>query len=79
MTASLRTLLWLWPGRVTTIPMPLSRETTRLNKSLVQRRGATWQDYVAIRDSAEVEWRKISFYKDGYLSTWGQKGRIMLH
>jgi len=54
--------------------MPLFLETTSLSKSLMQRRDATWQDYVAIRDSNEAEWRKIAFHEGWLLVDMGTEG-----
>jgi Uma2 family endonuclease len=54
--------------------MPLSLETTSLSTSLVQRRDATWQDYVVIRDSTDVDWRKIAFHEGWLLVDMGTEG-----
>ena len=40
----------------------------------MQRRDATWQDYVAIRDSNEAEWRKIAFHEGWLLVDMGTEG-----
>jgi hypothetical protein len=39
--------------------------------TLQQQRDATWQDYVALRDSRTLDWRKIAFYQ-GWL--WAGMG-----
>jgi Uma2 family endonuclease len=45
------------------LPMTLSVEKSGQPFPILQRRDASWQDYVSVRDSAEIDWRKIVFYK----------------
>ncbi|MGC8713979.1 MAG: Uma2 family endonuclease [Leptodesmis sp.] len=40
----------------------------------IQRRGATWQDYVAIRDNPDLDWRKIAFHQGWLLVDMGTEG-----
>jgi hypothetical protein len=44
--------------------------------TILQQYDATWQDYVKIRDSSDIDWIKISFYK-GWL--WVDMGHIGLN
>ena len=43
--------------------MTLSLEKTKEKALIIQRHQASWQDYVEIRDSADLDWKKISFSK----------------
>jgi Uma2 family endonuclease len=54
--------------------MTLSLTTSSPTSSLVQRRGTTWQDYVALRDGATADWRKIAFYNGWLLVDMGTEG-----
>jgi Uma2 family endonuclease len=38
------------------------------------RRNATWQDYVAVRDSADIDWRKIAFDQEWLWVDMGKEG-----
>ncbi|MGF1520769.1 MAG: Uma2 family endonuclease [Leptolyngbyaceae cyanobacterium] len=53
--------------------------TISLNKdsqtaTLLQRRDATWQDYVAVRDSETLDWRKIAFHQGCLWVDMGTEG-----
>ena len=39
-----------------------------------QRHGATWQDYIAVRDSTDIDWRKIAFYQGWLWVDMGKEG-----
>ncbi|NCJ07539.1 Uma2 family endonuclease [Synechococcales cyanobacterium C] len=52
--------------------MTLSLDT--LIPSILQRHDATWQDYVAIRDSSDIDWRKISFHQGWLWVDMGTEG-----
>jgi Uma2 family endonuclease len=54
--------------------MTISLDKSSLAPSLSQRRDATWQDYITVRDSPEIEWRKISFHKGWLLVDMGPEG-----
>jgi Uma2 family endonuclease len=42
--------------------------------AILQRRNATWEDYVAIRDSVEIDWKKIAFHKGWLWVDMGYEG-----
>ena len=42
--------------------------------TILQRRDATWQDYVAVRDSGTIDWRKIAFYQGWLWVDMGKEG-----
>lgn len=42
--------------------------------SILQRRDATWQDYVTIRDNPAIDWRKISFHQGWLWVDMGKEG-----
>ncbi len=42
--------------------------------SILQRHNATWEDYLALRDSEELDWEKISFHKGWLWSDMGTEG-----
>ncbi|MBW4464407.1 MAG: Uma2 family endonuclease [Pegethrix bostrychoides GSE-TBD4-15B] len=50
------------------------RESVETN--ILQRRDATWQDYVALRDSTDpnLNWRKIAFYQGWLWADMGTEG-----
>ncbi len=52
--------------------MTLSLEKFRQTAATVQRWGATWQDYLQLRDNGLLEWRKIAF-DQGWL--WAEMGK----
>lgn len=41
---------------------------------ILERHGATWQDYIAVRDSADSNWRKISYYQGWLWADMGKEG-----
>lgn len=43
--------------------MTLSLEKSSQTTTILQQRDATWQDYVAMRDSNAIDWRKIAFHQ----------------
>jgi Uma2 family endonuclease len=51
--------------------MTISLEQSNQSSLLFQRHDATWEDYVAIRDNPDIDWRKIAFYQ-GWL--WVEMG-----
>lgn len=54
--------------------MTISLKKSKDDALIVQRRNATWQDYVAVRDDAAIDWRKISYNSDnGWL--WADMGK----
>ena len=44
------------------------------HSTIIQRRDATWQDYVALRDSDDLDWRKIAFYQGWLWADMGTEG-----
>jgi hypothetical protein len=54
--------------------MTISLEKTSQLSVILQRRGATWQDYVQVRDSADLDWRKISFNQGWLWADMGKEG-----
>jgi Uma2 family endonuclease len=52
--------------------MTLSLEKTKEDARFIQRHSATWQDYVALRDS--LDWQKIAFYKGWLWADMGKEG-----
>lgn len=42
--------------------------------SLLQQHDATWKDYRAVRDSANIDWRKIAFYQGWLWVDMGKEG-----
>ncbi len=55
-----------------TISLERSRNTPPAQALDLQRHGATWQDYVALRDDTDLDCQKISF-NDGWL--WADMGK----
>jgi hypothetical protein len=45
-----------------------------LTISIFQRYDATWQDYLALRDSEEFDWKKISFHQGWLWADMGTEG-----
>lgn len=39
-----------------------------------QQHNATWQDYIALRDSQATDWRKIAFYQGWLWADMGKEG-----
>lgn len=54
--------------------MTISLDKTLSPTTIIQRRDATWQDYVAIRDSLEIDWRKIAFHQGWLWVDMGTEG-----
>lgn len=54
--------------------MTLSLEKLSQSSTILQRRDATWQDYVAVRDDAALDWTKIAFYKTWLWVDMGTEG-----
>lgn len=54
--------------------MALSLAKTRPDTLILQQRDATWQDYVAVRDSSELDWRKIAFHQGWLWVDMGTEG-----
>jgi Uma2 family endonuclease len=42
--------------------------------SILERYNATWQDYVAIRDNPDIDWRKLSFHQGWLWVDMGKEG-----
>lgn len=53
--------------------MTIALEKNHPSTTIIQRRDATWQDYVAIRDS-ELDYRKIAFHKGWLWVDMGTEG-----
>jgi Uma2 family endonuclease len=53
--------------------MTISLEKSSQLSSLLQRRDANWQDYVAVRDNSNIDWRKIAFYQGWLLVDMGKE------
>ena len=54
--------------------MPISLDKFSQMAAPYQRHDATWQDYVAVRDSSDIDWRKIAFYKGWLWVDMGTEG-----
>ena len=54
--------------------MTIAFEKTIDSTTLQQQRDATWQDYVALRDSRTLDWRKIAFYQGWLWADMGTEG-----
>lgn len=54
--------------------MTIALDKTLSPTTIIQRRDATWQDYVAIRDSEELDWRKIAFHQGWLWVDMGTEG-----
>ncbi|MCU0570180.1 MAG: Uma2 family endonuclease [Oculatellaceae cyanobacterium Prado106] len=54
--------------------MTLSLEKSYSSPNILQQRGATWQDYVAVRDRPNLNWRKIAFYQSWLWVDMGKEG-----
>jgi Uma2 family endonuclease len=54
--------------------MTLSVEKSGQPFPTLQRRDASWQDYVSVRDSAEIDWRKIVFHEGWLWVDMGKEG-----
>jgi hypothetical protein len=44
--------------------MTISLEKPSPRSATLQRRDATWQDYLDVRDSSALDWRKIAFHEN---------------
>ena len=53
-----------------TIALEKSSQTTQHR----QQHNATWQDYVAVRDSTEIDWQKIAFHQGWLWIDMGKEG-----
>ncbi|MGB3300801.1 MAG: Uma2 family endonuclease [Phormidesmis sp.] len=54
--------------------MTISLKKSKDDALIIQRQNATWQDYVAVRDDAAIDWQKISYSSDsGWL--WADMGK----
>ena len=53
-----------------TIALEKSSQTTQHR----QQNNATWQDYVAVRDSTEIDWQKIAFHQGWLWIDMGKEG-----
>lgn len=54
--------------------MTISLDQSSQTASPYQRHDATWQDYVAVRDSSDIDWRKIAFNKGWLWVDMGPEG-----
>jgi Uma2 family endonuclease len=54
--------------------MTLSFAKPSQSLTILQRRDATWQDYVAVRDRGDLDWRKIAFYQTWLWVDMGKEG-----
>ncbi|MBW4621787.1 MAG: Uma2 family endonuclease [Cyanosarcina radialis HA8281-LM2] len=54
--------------------MTLSLEKSSQPFPLIQRRDATWEDYVKVRDSEDIDWRKIAFHQGWLWVDMGTEG-----
>jgi Uma2 family endonuclease len=54
--------------------MTLSLEKSSQSFPLLEWRDATWQDYVRVRDSEDIDWRKIAFYQGWLWVDMGTEG-----
>ncbi|HIK45223.1 MAG TPA: Uma2 family endonuclease [Leptolyngbyaceae cyanobacterium M65_K2018_010] len=52
----------------------ISVENLNSSAKTLQRRGATWQDYLQVRDSADCDWRKIAFHQGWLWADMGKEG-----
>ncbi len=54
--------------------MTISVEKFSPSPTIFEQRGATWQDYVQMRDNAELDWRKIAFHQGWLWVDMGKEG-----
>jgi Uma2 family endonuclease len=54
--------------------MTLSLEKPSQPATIFQRHDATWQDYVELLDSPDIDWRKISFHQGWLWADMGTEG-----
>ena len=54
--------------------MPISLDKFSQMSAPYQRHDATWQDYIAVRDSTDINWRKIAFYQGWLWVDMGKEG-----
>jgi Uma2 family endonuclease len=54
--------------------MTLSLDKSSQSFPLLEWRDATWQDYVRVRDSEDIDWRKIAFYQGWLWVDMGTEG-----
>lgn len=54
--------------------MTVSLEKLSRSSTILQRRDASWQDYVAVRDNDDLDWQKIAFYRAWLWVDMGTEG-----
>lgn len=54
--------------------MTISLEKSSQSSLIFQQHDATWQDYVAVRDHPDIDWRKIAFYQGWLWFDMGTEG-----
>jgi Uma2 family endonuclease len=54
--------------------MTISLEKSSQPSLLLQKHDAIWQDYVKVRDSSDIDWRKIAFYEGWLWVDMGKEG-----
>jgi Putative restriction endonuclease len=54
--------------------MTISLEQSSQSPLPFQQHDATWQDYVAVRDNPDIDWRKIAFYQGWLWVDMGTEG-----
>ncbi|NES00316.1 MAG: Uma2 family endonuclease, partial [Symploca sp. SIO1B1] len=54
--------------------MTISLDKFSQTTVLQQWHDATWQDYVALRDSSDIDWQKIVFHQGSLLADMGKEG-----
>jgi len=54
--------------------MTISLEQSSQSPLMFQQHDATWQDYVAVRDNPDIDWRKIAFYQGWLWVDMGTEG-----
>jgi Uma2 family endonuclease len=54
--------------------MTITFDQSVSSDTILQRRDATWQDYVTLRDSTDLDWRKIAFYQGWLWADMGTEG-----
>lgn len=54
--------------------MTTSLDTSSYFPQIIERHGAIWQDYLAVRNNIELNWRKISFHQGWLWADVGAEG-----
>lgn len=54
--------------------MTLSLDKSTQPSSIFQQRNATWEDYLKLRDSTDIDWRKIAYHKGWLWADMGYEG-----